>query len=163
MAISAFRGDRLRGIRKAKGLTLKDVASRAGMDLSQVARYEKGLAEPRATNLEALGTAIDVTTDYLLEKRTAPELPFADAACLQSLERFVRNARLDESAAADLKRVATQHDAAPITVDDWKALVEMFALLRPRDVANQAPQRVTDSGTKLHVLEDLRSTRSRRP
>ena len=57
---------RLRGIRKERGLTQKDLAQKAGLRQATLSHIERGFAAPRADKLVALCRALDVSADYLL-------------------------------------------------------------------------------------------------
>ncbi len=128
-----FRRDRLKGIREAKGLTLKDLADGCGLHLSRIGRYEAGPDEPNSRSLEALAAALDVSADYLLG-REGEGVPFIRAAILQSLERFLRDASLPETDARRFRRIA-DHPGAPRSSAGWKALKEMLDLgLGPRRI-----------------------------
>lgn len=61
---------RLRDIRKQRGLTLEDVASRAQLDVSTLSRLESGKRRLALDHLPRLASALSVTTDELLR---APE------------------------------------------------------------------------------------------
>ncbi|MBO5098800.1 MAG: helix-turn-helix transcriptional regulator [Clostridia bacterium] len=62
---------KLREIRKAKGLTQKELAEIVGVDTSSISKYEKGVAEPSYVVLKklagALGVSIDSFSDVEIE------------------------------------------------------------------------------------------------
>jgi transcriptional regulator with XRE-family HTH domain len=58
--------DRLARLRRAKGITQKDLASSVGLNQAQIHRYEKGLAEPSMSALKRLAVALGVTIDELV-------------------------------------------------------------------------------------------------
>jgi len=58
--------ERLARLRKARGLTQKDLASMVGLNQAQIHRYEKGRAEPSMSALKRLAQALDVITDELI-------------------------------------------------------------------------------------------------
>jgi transcriptional regulator with XRE-family HTH domain len=61
-------GERLRRLRRAAGLTLRELASRAGLDLSTVHKLEQGrIDNPRLNTLVALAEALGVTVAALVE------------------------------------------------------------------------------------------------
>ena len=57
---------RLREVRKAAGLTLKELGDRIGVTEGTVSHYEKGTREPSKGVLMALAEVLNVSTDYLL-------------------------------------------------------------------------------------------------
>ncbi len=136
-----FRPDRLKGIREAKGLTLKDLAALCGVHFSRIARYEAGPDQPTSRSLEALATALEVSTDYLLGRddpgRDEAHLPPVRVAIVQSLAVFLRGPSVSDADARRLRRVAG-HPAAPRSSAGWKALKEMMDLGERR---TQAPRR----------------------
>jgi transcriptional regulator with XRE-family HTH domain len=64
---------RLRSLREAAGLSQQDVAERAELSLSLVAKMEQGRkADPRASTLLALAGALDVRAGQLIEDLEKP-------------------------------------------------------------------------------------------
>lgn len=53
-------GDKLKDLRKSKGLTLQELAIEADIEISQVHRIEKGKINPTLTTLTALAKGLDV-------------------------------------------------------------------------------------------------------
>ena len=56
----------LRDLRKARGMTLKDVAERIGVAESTVSQYETGKRTPDYETLLKLAELFDVSVDYLM-------------------------------------------------------------------------------------------------
>lgn len=79
-------GRRVRHLRRARGLTLEQLAARVGRAPSQLSLIENGRREPRLTLLQALAAALDVTLPDLL----MPEPPSRRAALEIALERAQR-------------------------------------------------------------------------
>lgn len=67
-------GKRLKEVRKIKGLTQADIAARVGVSLSTVKKWELDLNEPNSDKLIALALTLNVSTDYLFGRDTAPDL-----------------------------------------------------------------------------------------
>ena len=65
----AFPG-RLRAAREKRGQSQGDLAARAGLQASAVSHFETGTRKPSFYNLRRLADALDVTTDYLLDRVT---------------------------------------------------------------------------------------------
>lgn len=59
--------NRLRELRKAKGLTLEEVASKLGLRNQYISNYELGRRNPDYDTLKKFADFYGVTTDYLLE------------------------------------------------------------------------------------------------
>lgn len=62
----SLRSDRLRELRRLRGLTQDELASLSGISQNQVSRYEAGLTEPSSSAIGQLAYVLNVTTDYLL-------------------------------------------------------------------------------------------------
>jgi MerR family transcriptional regulator, light-induced transcriptional regulator len=58
--------NRIRGLRKAKGLTQKDLAELLGMTQTAIANYEQGIRMPAAEKLQRIAGIFEVTIDYLV-------------------------------------------------------------------------------------------------
>lgn len=103
-------GTAIRQHRKHQGLTLREVAERAGVDFTYLSKIEneKPGFEPGADTIRALATALDVDELELLEMadKAPPEL--ATIARHASGRRFLRRAR---------------EIASP---DDWDALLDVL-------------------------------------
>jgi transcriptional regulator with XRE-family HTH domain len=121
----SFRGDRLQGIRKAKGLLRAGLASLTDLDAGGIQHLEEGKTKnPRYDTVEKLAEKLDVTVEYF--GGAGPDLPYPQAMVLQALERFKRVegwkfAPLDHEA---LARAAEDADA-PDTVRGWRAFLSM--------------------------------------
>ena len=59
-------GDRIRRERRARGLSLRDLADRLGVSPSLISQVETGRAMPSVSTLYALATELDVSLDDLL-------------------------------------------------------------------------------------------------
>lgn len=71
-------GDRVRELRRKKGLTLEALAERVGSSKSYMWEIEnKDVARPSAEKLHQIAIALDTTTAYLI---TADDVTEADAA-----------------------------------------------------------------------------------
>lgn len=62
--------DRLKNLRKAKGVTQGEVAVALGIGESAYGNYEKDIREPNAIVLKAMSRYFGVTIDYLLDCHT---------------------------------------------------------------------------------------------
>ncbi len=61
-----FKGDRLKSLRKKKGLTQTDLGDMMGLDKSTICCYEKGTRQPPLENIIDFMQIFAVTADYLL-------------------------------------------------------------------------------------------------
>ena len=58
---------RLKELRKQKGLSRTELGKLAELHYTHIGRFERGASPPGSENLKRLATALDVTSDYLLE------------------------------------------------------------------------------------------------
>ena len=75
-------GRSLRGLRKARGITLKELALKIGRSVGFLSQIERGLSEPSMTDLRRIAQAFDVPTSwfFLLEDEDTPEQKFITRA-----------------------------------------------------------------------------------
>lgn len=71
-------GWRLRGVRLAAGLSLRQLADLVGVSHQALAVMERGEGYPASSTLVALGRALDVSIDFLMlghrEHRVEPDI-----------------------------------------------------------------------------------------
>ncbi len=77
-------GQRLRHIRRARGLTLAELGERVGRAPSALSLLENGRREPKLSLIEALAAALSVPADELMRRqppsrRAQLEMALADA------------------------------------------------------------------------------------
>jgi len=59
-------GDRIRRVREMRGLTIKDLSSRTGIDIATLERTESGETIPALGQLARLGRALDMKMGYFI-------------------------------------------------------------------------------------------------
>ena len=64
--------DKLRTLRKQRGMTAKELANLVGVSEVSITQYENGNRSPRRKVLESLAEALDTSVDYLLGKEEDP-------------------------------------------------------------------------------------------
>jgi transcriptional regulator with XRE-family HTH domain len=67
-------GDRIKALRKKRGLTQVQLSRLSGVSQSNVSQYERFI-EPSASALSKIATALDTTVDYLVGRTDDPEPP----------------------------------------------------------------------------------------
>ncbi len=83
----AFKvAQRIRELRLAQGLSLRQLSARAGMAPESVSRAERGLHEVTLTNLDKITRGLGVTLSAFFDFQTKPE-PSKDAATAADLAR----------------------------------------------------------------------------
>jgi transcriptional regulator with XRE-family HTH domain len=60
-------GRRLKSVRMARGMTLKEVEDRSGISMTHTSKIERGMASPTIQALEKLARALDKTLPYFVE------------------------------------------------------------------------------------------------
>lgn len=63
---------RLRDLRRASGLTMKELGEKVGVAESTIHHYEMGTREPSQSVLTAIATVLGCSVDYLLEVEEKP-------------------------------------------------------------------------------------------
>ena len=72
--------NRIRELRKEKGLTMKELGRKIGLAESTVSLYERGLHEPDHDTLRSLSAIFSVTVDYLLGNDVPAQVPAQEKA-----------------------------------------------------------------------------------
>lgn len=62
-------GDKLRRLRKAKGLTQGELAEKVGVDINTIVRYETGKNSPKVETLELITKELGAKIVVIPEKR----------------------------------------------------------------------------------------------
>jgi transcriptional regulator with XRE-family HTH domain len=62
--------DRLKDLRKKKGISQAELADLIEVHFTQVSRYERGETKPNAEAMSKLAKALDTTVDYLMSGTT---------------------------------------------------------------------------------------------
>jgi transcriptional regulator with XRE-family HTH domain len=62
--------DRLKELRKKRGLSQSELADLIEVHFTQVSRYERGETKPNAEAMTKLAKVLDTTTDYLMNGTT---------------------------------------------------------------------------------------------
>lgn len=82
-------GNRLRKIREARNLSLRDLAARVGIEFAQISRYERGQALPNIESLLALSDTLEIDVNILLRGESPNDRqPDPIELDLPLLERF---------------------------------------------------------------------------
>lgn len=72
-SVSRGLGSDLRALRKARGLTLTELAVRVGRSVGWLSQVERGLSEPAIADLRRLAGAFDVPISFFFANDDAPE------------------------------------------------------------------------------------------
>jgi transcriptional regulator with XRE-family HTH domain len=88
-------GEKLRDLRKERGLTLEKLAEQAGLSKSYLWELENRESQrPSAEKLTALGDALGVSTSYFLEEDArAPEERHLDEAFFRGYQKLDADAK----------------------------------------------------------------------
>lgn len=90
-------GDKLRNIRKNKGLTLKDVGEATGLSYSGLAEIERGERSCNSETLKLLAEFYGISSDYLLfDEPTASQQLSSQRLALYNGTKDLTNDQLNE-------------------------------------------------------------------
>ena len=65
-------GQRLRSLRKQRGLSQTELGELSEIHFSHISRYERGAAQPTADTLKRLSEALKISVAHLVEESDAP-------------------------------------------------------------------------------------------
>ncbi len=105
-------GERLRGLRKEKGITQKELAEKLSMDTSIICKYESGAAVPSYEALEKIANYFDISTDYLFGRETNHLIENSDEATEKFLEMM--RTRPEFKILFDISKDATEQEIRQI-------------------------------------------------
>lgn len=125
-------GDRIRTIRKEKGLTQKQLAQRLGVSASMVGQYETNVRKPKFETLKNFSEALDVNITELIDiDDISPSLlsmsPLVDQ-CKSILSRAAPNETiiLSDEEKAQLRQLANLVYSAKEELSNNTFLVEIL-------------------------------------
>ena len=93
--------DRLKKIRKSKGLSQSGLAKKTGLMPAAVSHFETGERKPSLENLVKLVDALSVSSDYLLGR----DIARASSAAGKLLRDFERLSLKDQAVIQDMTRL----------------------------------------------------------
>jgi transcriptional regulator with XRE-family HTH domain len=154
-------GDRISGLRKAKKLTLQELADRSQLGVGTLSRYEK-MPNPEVLayrSISRLADALEVDVRYLTgEDEALLTLEPSQAAARESLKRFL----LENSISPKLRRCFTrvQDDpAAPKSVRAWE---DLWRLLQ-QFIGRSGPKKSTENTGEEDARKPFRVLSGRSP
>jgi transcriptional regulator with XRE-family HTH domain len=71
---SAILGDRIRGLRKRRGMTLADLAAKSRLSPGYISQIERDLAQPSIPALVSLAACLDVTVQWFFSGPGEPPI-----------------------------------------------------------------------------------------
>ena len=119
---------RLFKTRKARGLTLEELGKKTGLDQGAISRMEREDMESRASSVEKLADALEVSVDFL-RGREDKDMDFPVAIRRQALRRFLADGSFDESQKKHFELLCFR-DSAPNSVRGWQDLAENYSFLQ---------------------------------
>lgn len=133
-------GQRVAAIRKEKGLSLEDLASRTGMDVQTLSRIEKDQYTPPLGELIRLGKALETRMGYFI----APSAPTP-----YTIVRAHERKRVARFASGTKKKHGYEYESlAPDKAD--RAMEPFLVTLHPTDVLEMSTH---DGQEFIYVLE----------
>lgn len=85
-----MRHDRLRSLRKIKGLSQTEAAKKLGFARTTYSNYEAGNREPDNETLQKIADFFEVSTDYLLGRTDDPTPPSQAKGVVSDYSPFLR-------------------------------------------------------------------------
>lgn len=105
-------GKRLRSVREERGLTQRELAERAGIQIPQISRYEAGAYLPTAETLVAIAEVLRLDVDTLLgrqDRNGKDEIPIKDLRLLERVRELEKlNRRIRDAAVTVLDALILQ-------------------------------------------------------
>ena len=121
-------GTRLRSLRRAKGMTQKELAQKLSVCPSTVGMYEQGRRQPDNTVLSNLCEILDTTTDYLIG--------FSPKNEAQDVSRVI-----DDFTDTLMSQEGLMFNGQPMTEEDREKIViaikSAAAIVIPRNIRNK--------------------------
>ena len=111
--------ERLKLLRKEKGLYQKDVANYLGVDRTTYVKYETGASEPDTETLARLADYFNVSLDYIIGRET-------DSSAYQNISAEAYRIPVYGNTAAGIPITAIQ-DFDSDDPDDWDEISEQMA------------------------------------
>ena len=153
-------GDRLRRRRKDLGLTLRDVAERAGLSVGFISQIERGIAMPSLSSLVSVARVLDVPVSDFLEppNGTLPMTRHAERQHFMIGSGPVSYERLSANIPGAQLRSVLIHQP-PNHRGEWIAHAgeELFYILDGTlTVEIEGARTVLGSGDSLHFLSNRR-------
>lgn len=138
-------GEKIKAIRKEKGIAQKELAEMMGVSAAMIAQYEAGKRAPKYETLNRFSSALGVSVLSLVDDEAKLPPAFADKAlsdAIQAVARHYPNMRLtstddfyfhvgDEMFSEDLYRLHTEMDR--INHAGMEALIAYAAFLTTKD------------------------------
>lgn len=72
-------GTQLHELRRARGLTLKELSLRSGLSIGLLSQLERGISAPSIRSLQAISGALQVTPSWFFSKRRSEDVPADEA------------------------------------------------------------------------------------
>lgn len=108
--------NRIRELRKEKGLTMKQLGSVLGLAESTISQYETGKRDPDISTLSLIAVYFNVTIEYLLGRSEVRMSPFFEGAgdTSQDIESF--------DTPSDFEKAWAERTGIPHNIDPTKAI-----------------------------------------
>lgn len=115
---------RLRELRKEKGLTMKKLGEMVGVGESTISQYENGKRQPDFTTLDKLAEIFNVSVDYLLGRTDVPQQA--------SQEKSTANGELEENLVVYCRNGKTKE--LKLSAEKMKLFEKMLDAIKDEDV-----------------------------
>lgn len=146
----------LRSLRDQRGLSLRALARRSGVDAAALSRYERGLKTPRTDTIETIAAALGVEVDLRPER--SANARFIDSLCQVQADAILADPTLLD----DARRALSRLNGASASADEWQVLLNagprvVAGVLTSTSPAVQALKADSPLAFVVHVSEQQRT------
>ncbi len=120
-------GERLRGTREAKGLTLEQLADKTGLHISSISLLERKPRDPKISSLAKLADSLEVSVGFLMCTEDQ-HLEFLVALRRQALQRFLITNPMSDEKKKHFEQLCFL-DSGPNSIRGWQDLIQNATFL----------------------------------
>lgn len=157
-------GEKIRDLRKEKGLSQAVLESRSGVNAKLLSKYETGRVIPTADSLKRIAQGLEISADYLLFDNV-PRRGLSPLKDLELFEKFMEVEQMDPENRNMIKGIIdavivksrVQKALKTLPEESWEARMrKMLSKLRERnrDYSEEDILRMVDESVKATRLEE---------
>ncbi|MFF2909957.1 helix-turn-helix domain-containing protein [Paenibacillus sp. NPDC057934] len=117
-----FKPERLEKWRKMRKFTQEDLAKKINMTKAAISNYENGHSLPSGDTLAALADALDIDTDYLLDRTKTPRHKYANE------DYYIKDLELTDQQLVEKYNLKV--DGETLTPEEAKAFIAFVRSIR---------------------------------
>jgi len=157
-------GEKIRELRKEKGLSQAVLESRSGVNAKLLSKYETGRVFPTADTLKRIAQGLEISADYLLFDNV-PKRGLSSLKDLELFEKFKEVEQMDQENRNMIKGIIdaviiksrVQKVLKPLPEEPWEGRMrKILSKLRERarDYSEEDILRMVDESVKATRLEE---------